>query len=77
MDNGEFDDDDIPDDFDEIDYMLSEEWSTDIDSKSSIIYFKELLGGIKNLNQGLYMSIVNSISQNDFSKLENIMMDAK
>lgn len=78
MDNDEFDDDgDIPEDIEDMDYMLTDEWTTNISKTNSMIFFKEKLALIQNENPHLYQIISSSLNTEEIKKLEEIVSSVK
>lgn len=74
MENDDFDDeDDIPDDIDQVDYMLSDEWHSEIDSKSSIKYFGDFFLKTKHLDAAFAGLITRDLNETNVQKLEEIL----
>jgi hypothetical protein len=74
MENDEFDeDDDVLEDVDQVDYMLSDEWNSDIDLKSSINYFAEFFLKTKNLDAAFANLIISDFKNENVQKLESIL----
>ena len=74
MENDEFDeDDDVLEDVDQVDYMLSDEWNSDIDLKSSINYFAEFFLKTKNLDAAFANLIISDFKKESVQKLESIL----
>lgn len=72
MDNDNFDIDDENFDLDDVDYMLSDEWNTDINKIDSMGVFKSKLNQVKSLYPDFYVNIENSLSSDDWIKLNNL-----
>jgi hypothetical protein len=73
MDNDVFDDDDLPDDFDEMDYMISDEWNTEIDDQFSIFFFKDVLGKLKTIDSQFYENSISCLQKEELTKLEDLI----
>lgn len=72
MDNDVFDEDDIPDDIDDMDYMISEAWFSELDNLSAALYLKNVLNKMKTDIPSFYsqlISVVNETEQNQLSSL--------
>ena len=73
MDNDVFDEEDIPDDIDDVDYMISEAWFSELDNLQSALYFKNVLNKLKSDNQVFYSQVISTINETEQNQLSTLI----
>lgn len=72
MENGIFEEDENSD-IEEVDYMFSNEWFSEIDKKSAILFFKETINSLKLSNKEFYLLISTSLNDLENKSLSLIL----